>query len=62
MMTQEIITYIIIAIAIAITAIYFYKRYKRIKNNRDSCGSCNDSSCDGCAIKKINNAKKVNKS
>jgi hypothetical protein len=61
-MTQEIIAYFIIAVAIAVAAIHFYRKYKRIKNNQDACGGCSNSSCDGCAIKKINNAKKLNKS
>lgn len=61
-MTQEIIAYLIIAAALAVAALYFYRKYKRIRNNQDSCGNCSNSSCDGCAIKKINNAKKMNKS
>lgn len=61
-MTQEIIAYLIIAVAIAVAAFHFYGKYKRIKKNQDTCGDCNNSSCDGCAIKKINNAKKMNKS
>ncbi len=61
-MTQEIFAYIIIAVAVAVAVVHFYRKYKRIKKNQDTCGSCSNSSCDGCAIKKINNAKKMNKS
>lgn len=56
-MIQEIITLAIVGIAVIITAIYFIKKYYKIKKNESTCGTCSNSSCEGCAILKISKAK-----
>ncbi len=60
-MIQEIITLIIVLIAVLITFFYFRKKYKQLKSNQLDCGTCSTSECEGCALTKINEAKRDKK-
>ena len=54
---QEIIALFIVGIALVIALFYFLRKIKRIKNNDQTCSGCSTSSCEGCAIQKINETK-----
>ncbi len=57
-MFQEILVFVIVGIALLITIIHFVRKYIRIKKNESTCGTCSSNGCDGCALKKIKEAKK----
>lgn len=52
-MTQEIITYSLVGIALLLSGLKLYKKFSRKTDS--SCGGCTSNGCDGCAVMEIKN-------